>query len=43
MLITTGSLDTVVNGTGTHKFCFNERRRLEMVEEIRRFIGLKRP
>ncbi len=37
-----GVCQTMVNGTGTHKFCFHERRHLEMVQEISRFIGLKR-
>ncbi len=35
-----GVCQTLVNGVGTHKFCFNERRHREMLQEIQRFIGL---
>ncbi len=38
-----GACQTMVNGLGTHKFCFNERRHQEMVQEIKRFIEKERP
>ena len=37
---TDGYCETMVNGTGTHQFCYNERRVQQMLEEIRVFSSL---
>jgi predicted esterase len=33
-----GTCKTMVNGFGTHQFCFNQRRTNEMMDEIRHFV-----
>jgi len=33
-----GTCKTMINGFGTHQFCFNQRRTQEMMDEIRKFI-----
>lgn len=33
-----GTCKTMMNGFGTHQFCFNQRRTQEMMDEIRKFV-----
>lgn len=37
---TDGYCETMVNGFGSHQFCYNERRVQQMLEEIRVFTSM---
>jgi len=37
-----GVCQTLVNGFGTHKFCYNKQRTNEMLTEIKNFVSVEK-